>query len=455
MTKISGVGSIIFLVFIGVAYVLLEPGMATTVNAGMAAKIVGVGILINLIVEYNRGVRNLWRADILAVIGVYVLTLYEFLFEQEALNHKISPDQSYGGLQLILIGLFFLVIGFHFFTYRQPSENVGVIKVNVRLLLRLLYACFALGFIYILIKVNFDPLLMIQAALRSRFSQPWSRGRFGDWFVFLSELQLFTYAVPPLAGILLNHRKELSGIQLIIVLLLLLTTLFMGFAGGTRNVFFSYLIGFIGGYMLSKQKLNLRRLIVPGILALVLAYVAATYMFQFRSIGLGRFVQGHRTKRVDPDRVYVDHNLYTIGLLRQSFPDKHEYLGSEVFVWAVIKPIPRVLWPAKPKGLSVSMEAAAGVGEGYTLAATYIGESYMAGGIPAIIIVSLLFGYMAARWNTKAMGNLNNEKLLIYTLGLFAVGLTMRSLFMLTTAILPIIGVNIMLKYLHRKNSAH
>lgn len=450
MTKVSGLGSIILLIFVGIAYALLQPNVATSINAGMASKIVGIGILLNLLFEYNRGVRNLWRADILAIIGVYVLTLYEFLFEQRLLDRKISPEQAYGGLQLVLVGLFFLIIGRHLFIYRQPVENGGVEKVNVKLMLRLFYLCFGLGFLYILIKVNFDPVAMIQAAMRPRFSQPWSRGRFGDWFVFLSELQLFVYAVPPLAGILLSYKRNLSGIQIITVLLLFLITLFMGFASGTRNVFFSYLIGFIGGYMLSKQKLSFKRLIVPGVITLLLAYTAATYMLQFRSIGLERFIQGYRSKSIDPDLVYVDHNLFTLGIIRQSFPDKHEFLGSEVFIWALIKPIPRVLWPSKPEGLTVSMEKLAGVGEGYTLASTYIGESYMAGGIPAIIVVSLFFGYLSARWNTKAMGNLNYEKLLIYALGLFAVGITMRSLFMFTTAILPIIGVGILLRYLRR-----
>jgi oligosaccharide repeat unit polymerase len=450
MTKISGFGSFILLISIGIAYILLKPNETTTINAGMTAKVVGFGILANLLIEYNRGAKNLGRADILAIVGVYLLTLYEFLFEQNALNHKISPEQAYGGLQLILIGLFFLVVGSHLFTYRQPTENKSYGKVDIKLLLSLFYTCFMLGYIYILIKVSFDPIAMIEEAMRPRFSQSWSRGKFGGWFVFLSELQLFTYAVPPLAGILLNYRRNLPSIQFIVVILLLLITLFMGFAGGTRNIFFSYLIGFIGGYVLPKEKLNLRKLILPGAIMLVLAFMATSYMVQFRSIGLKRFIDGQREKTFDPNLVSVDHNLYTIGLLNQSFPDKYQFLGTEVFIWAVIKPIPRALWPSKPEGLSVSMEEVAGI-EGYTLASTYIGESYMAGGIPTIVIVSLLFGYLTAWWNTKAMGSLNNERLLIYALGLFTVGITMRSLFMFTTAILPIIGVSILLRYLNRR----
>ena len=453
MTKVSGMASFVLLICIGIAYLLLEPNAATNINTETTAKIVGLGVLLSLIIEYNNGVKNLWRADILAIIGIYTLTLFEFLFEQEALNRKISQGEAYGGLQLILVGLFFLVLGRHLFTYRLTDQSRNLGQANVRLLLRLYYLCFVLGFLYVLITVSFDPVAMIYEAMRPRFSQPWARGRFGNWFVFLSELQLFTYAVPPLAGILLNYRRNLSSYHVIIITILLTISLFMGFVGGTRNVFFSYLIGFIGGYMLMKEKLSLRKLVLPGIMTLTLAYLAASYMIQFRSIGLTRFIEGYREKSIDADLVYVDHNLYTIGLLRQSFPGKHEFLGMEVFTWALVKPIPRVLWPSKPEGLSVSMEEIAGVGEGYTLASTYIGESYMAGGIPVVIMISLLLGYLAARWNTRAMGNLDNESLLIYALGLFAVGITMRSLLMFTTAILPVIGVTILLRYLRRRKT--
>src|SRR5690349_23401777 len=52
--------------------------------------------------------------------------------------------------------------------------------------------------------------------------------------------------------------------------------------------------------------LNFRKLIFPGVITLTLAYIAATYMFQFRSVGLARFMNGDRAKTIDSDRVYVE-----------------------------------------------------------------------------------------------------------------------------------------------------
>jgi hypothetical protein len=62
-----------------------------------------------------------------------------------------------------------------------------------------------------------------------------------------------------------------------------------------------------------------------------------------------------------------------------AMPQKHPFLGFEVIYNAVIKPIPRAVFPGKPEGLSVSIEEIVGA-EGWTVAVTYVGESYMAAG---------------------------------------------------------------------------
>lgn len=450
MFRISKLGSIGIVISIIWSYFSLVPDTPTSENAGMVATVVGVAIIFSLILELKDGYKNILRTDVLCILGVYFLTLYEFLFPQPELDRKISPDQAYKGLELILTGLAFLVIGRHLYI-RKTNATLSLTKqagIDLNLLITLYYLCFLLGFLYIFIRVDFNLMTMIDRAMGPRFSQPWSRGRLGGAFVFLSELQLFTYALPPLAGILLNYRKRLSRLNSLMIILILLLTLFMGFAGGTRNIFLSYLIGLIGGFILSMQQISIRKLIFPGVLTLILAYTASTYMFQFRSIGLKRYLQGEREASINEDQVYVDHNLYTLGVIRQTFPSRYEFLGSEVLVWALVKPIPRVLWPDKPEGLSKSMEEIAGA-EGYTLASTYIGESYMGGGFTAVIIASLLFGYMSSWWNSRAQ--FQGESLLIYALGLFVAGITMRSLFMFTTAILPIFGVSVLLQFLRKK----
>ncbi|NJL19671.1 MAG: hypothetical protein HC895_00780 [Leptolyngbyaceae cyanobacterium SM1_3_5] len=115
-------------------------------------------------------------------------------------------------------------------------------------------------------------------------------------------------------------------------------------------------------------------------------------------------------------------------------------MGIEVITWSLVRPIPRALLPSKPEGLSVSIEEIMGV-EGYTVAATYVGESYMMAGWFGAIGMSLFFGALAAWWNRMAMSQQSDYALVVYALGFFAAGITMRSMFWLTTAILPVIAL--------------
>ena len=57
---------------------------------------------------------------------------------------------------------------------------------------------------------------------------------------------------------------------------------------------------------------------------------------------------------------FVDYNIVNVSQLTEVFPASFEYLGLEIPLNALIRPIPRVLWPGKPEGLSVTIETALG-----------------------------------------------------------------------------------------------
>jgi len=64
-----------------------------------------------------------------------------------------------------------------------------------------------------------------------------------------------------------------------------------------------------------------------------------------------------------------------------------------------------------------------------------------------VIGVSLFFGALAAWWNRMAMRQQSDYALVVYALGFFAAGITMRSMFWLTTAILPVIALIVFRKF--------
>ena len=134
--------------------------------------------------------------------------------------------------------------------------------------------------------------------------------------------------------------------------------------------------------------------------------------------------------------LYVDYNLYNIGALVSIFPDQADYIGWDAPLWLIARPIPRVFWPGKPDGSAVSIENVFGV-EGVTIAATFVGESYIAAGLFGVIIVALLIGMLAQWWTRKAFSAESGFGILIYGSGFFAVVISMRSIYWLPVAILP------------------
>jgi hypothetical protein len=137
--------------------------------------------------------------------------------------------------------------------------------------------------------------------------------------------------------------------------------------------------------------------------------------------------------------LYVDYNLYTVGVLVSIFPNQVDYIGWDAPLWLVARPIPRALWPGKPDGSNVSVESVLGL-EGVTIAATFVGESYMAAGLPGVIVTALLIGMLAQWWTRKAFSAESGFGILVYGSGFFAVVITMRSIYLLPVAVLPTVA---------------
>ena len=140
------------------------------------------------------------------------------------------------------------------------------------------------------------------------------------------------------------------------------------------------------------------------------------------------------------DTLAVDYNLNSLAIIADAVPANHDFLGLEIIHWSLIKPIPRVLYPGKPLGLSVSIEEIAGV-QGYTLAATYLGESYLMAGYFGVVVMSLFFGAFAAWWNRLALQRQSAYAMTVFALGFFVAGITMRSMLEFTTLALPVIAL--------------
>jgi hypothetical protein len=188
-----------------------------------------------------------------------------------------------------------------------------------------------------------------------------------------------------------------------------------------------------------------------GVVTAVILYLSAYYMLQFRRVGLGAYTQGFgESAGYAKDTLFIDHNLPILSLLTDVFPDTMQHLGLEVIYYAIIRPVPRALWPGKPDGLSVDIADALNA-KGLTLSATFVGEAYMMGGYVAILTMGLILGWIAGWWNRFGQDLRSNLNVALYASGFFAAMLSMRSMLWLTTAMLPSIAVWLYIRSRQRK----
>ena len=432
------------------------PTATPTEMARYAAITVGIGLAGSVFMDFKRGIWNLPRADLFALLAFYFLTLFEFLFPQPKFNTLTTPELAGNGIYVVLIAFTGLLVGRHIFKPKsQPMADVMTHEIPPGWLIALFWLATGIGYLHMLLAVDFDVVKMIGWFSEPRFTQPWSRGKFGDWKAMLFELGMLIQLLPPLAGIMIARRKRFPIWHLVPMLVVIAITMYAAFASGTRNVLASYLVTFLIGYAFALPTERRRELVVLAIGCGVMMTFSTFFMLQFRNVGLKNYLadNGAPITSLEPPpkeeirTLYVDYNLFSICRLAEVFPSRRDYLGLEIPYLALIRPIPRALWKGKPEGMSTTIEQAMGM-EGLTISASFAGEAYMSGGNLAVFLIALAFGAVTGWWCYLASPRNSEVGILIYASGFFAAVISMRSLLQFTTALLPTVAGIIMATWL-------
>jgi len=447
MNQFTVAASILMCAGLGVTYLVL-PEEGSVYIYRTAAIGVAIAIGLGILIEAQAGIRKLIRADLLMLIALYGLTLVEFFFPQEAVEQMITAQSATKGVGALLLGFVGLTVGRNLARRVRPtaasSTSVQLRPTNVFLLYLLILA---LGYLYMLIAVGFDPVELVTQMLGPRFSQPWTRGRLGGWADLLHEFsELLLYLIPAFAGSVLADRSRYTAAQISIVVLGLIFTFFYAFSSGTRNVLAIHVVVFFGSYVMFSRTLGWRYLALLSCLAATILYLSAYYMLQFRQEGLAAYIQNPRTSTgFRPETLFIDNNLPVISLLTDIFPNTIQYRGLELAYYAILRPVPRAVWPSKPEGISVETADALGL-KGLTVSSTFVGEAYMMGGYVPILAVGLLLGWLGGWWNRFGQGLRSNLDVALYSSGFFAAVGSMRSVIFLTTAMLPSFAIWLYIK---------
>src|SRR5215210_7107128 len=130
---------------------LLAGGETPTDIARSGAIGCGLSLLVSVAVDARLGMRNLVRADLLALVSLYYLTFCEFLLPQTEFAWMVEGPATLKAVRACLFGFAGLVVGRHLINpRRQPFSGLLRQPISTRQILTVFWACFLIGFSYML-----------------------------------------------------------------------------------------------------------------------------------------------------------------------------------------------------------------------------------------------------------------------------------------------------------------
>lgn len=442
------IATMIMLVGVFLCYITLPDGGALDIFRH-GAYLMGAAISLALLIQARHGVKNLFQADSVAIVTFYFLTYAEFLDPNLLVLHPTTSDDALRASDLVLLSFAGLTIGRHIPIFGQKLSLHNFPELSPLAVYRLFIVFSFLGYLYVLLSVNFDITEIFSSLLNPRFETPWQRGRLGDWSSLVEELSLLLYAVSAIGGYIVAKRRNFRFFQLLSVGAVLVFTVYFDIGTGARNYLAIQLGLFSASFLLSRGKPIGIGTILSFSVALVAIWLTLGFMLEYRNVGVKAFFNGDTDVLDVNSRMMIDNNMFSIANVMEIFPKYYDYPGITVLWNSIIHPIPRALWPGKPVEWNNSIEEVLRV-NGATIAVTYAGEAFLMGGYIAAFFVSVTFGALAASWTRVSAVIHTNTGLVYYVSGFYAVTLGMRSMQWITVAILPTIAIYIMVRFLHR-----
>jgi hypothetical protein len=282
---------------------------------------------------------------------------------------------------------------------------------------------FGLGIFRYAYPCGFNPVEMLTFLNVGRWSGPWSHAP-GDWTAFIDHMEYFGFLLPALLVALAGRLGWLNIRTLVIGLLSLFFALFVAQGGGRRYVGVFFGIALIQ-WLLSRRRFKTRNVVIAaGAVASLLSLMQLILIY--RNTGLAAALDGDSSGPPGLGYIHVDDNFYRLTQTLRLIPGTYPHTGVDYFVYIMARPIPRVLWPRKP--LNPGFELAAAVGmTGVSLSSSVIGELYVAGGFPALLVG----GWLLGRFGSVGKRLLRRKSLgarIIYSAWMMALFVGMRSL---------------------------
>jgi hypothetical protein len=308
------------------------------------------------------------------------------------------------------------------------------------------------------------------------------RGGLGGIEVFLQPLDFMCASVPTIAALswVAFPKERLAPFALrLAVTGCAVFLIFVQFLGGSRGFMATYLAGpaviwiIFGRHFLGKAAYIL---VTVGLFLTLIA----VWEYQKRNRehlladveSVGDIVED---TTFNPTKAHRDNNLYVFTLYTMYMPSEYPYAGYNDFLIIITNPIPRAIWPGKPKGIQAS-KAAFSTPTGppsrgpvklgtASLSHTIVGSGYVVDHYFGIALYAAIFGLLASGWDRLGQSRFLVTKLyfILQSAWLFWMLWGFRSSFAWITGMYPVWGAYVLCyvagrfgrPYVQRAISAH
>lgn len=384
-----------------------------------------VGILAGPFVSTARCATAILHPTSLMLLGLcywVLLDLVQAVYPLDEITASGAID-AFIALSLFALGM----CTAHFFKPRRLPIFItrsASLVLNERRLFNIGVVAFILCFLRFAIPSNFDIFAMFSALSGTRWSAPWSRGQLGGWDAFLDHLSYFGYFVPTLTVALYRIANKFNYRFWILLICSVIVALFISQGGGRRTVGAMILSAcFLWIITSDKPFKSLIRLSVT-ILPILLIFLQA--MLFTRSVGYETVFSEFSLYESMKEGVRVDDNFIRLTQIVEIIPKEAPHTGVSWLVWVLVRPVPRVFWPGKPMDPGFDLPQHIGR-EGASLTSSIVGESYMAFGFVGCFVVGLLYGMIGRSFKLLLDDHYTFSGLIIYTAGLLALFVGLRS----------------------------
>ena len=290
-------------------------------------------------------------------------------------------------------------------------------------------ASFLLGISKFAVATDFNVIEMFRYIGSGRWDAPWARGQLGGWDAFLDHLQYFGYLTGVLTLVVGRRLGWRNWRTLVSALMAVVMALFLVQSGSRRVVGVVVGMALVFWILGQDSKLKIKHALTAT-LTLIALLIAMQIMLKYRNVGLTVALSDPAVETdelASNEYLHVDDNFYRLCQVIQLIPNTHPYVYHGYLLYAVVRPIPRVLWPDKPIDAGFDLTRAVGDRE-VSYSCSVIGELYMSLGFLGIAIGGWLYGRLAALVNGMLTQSSGLGAVVIYSIGVMALFSGTRSM---------------------------